>query len=311
MSLLHEHADFRDLIAATARAESIDPGLVEKDYWVMHALWGLQQQGFTFQLKGGTSLSKGWQLIDRFSEDIDILIEPKVAVPVGRNQNSDAHAAARKAYFDGLAEQIAVPGIVAVERDTVFDDERFRSAGIRLVYRAINPLPEGVKDGVLLEAGFDQVQPNQPRDITSWAYDRAVASGLEHETDNRALGVACYEPGYTLVEKLQTLSTKYRRQQADGSMPQNFLRHYYDVYCLLGDSGVQAFVGSEAYFAHKAARFRSEEPDLTKNPAFWLAEPETRKLYEAAYGRTAALYYRKQPAFEDILARIQSDAARL
>jgi predicted nucleotidyltransferase component of viral defense system len=70
MSLLHDRPDFRDLIAATARAEGIDPGLVEKDYWVMHALWGLQQQGFVFQLKGGTSLSKGWKLIDRFSEDI-------------------------------------------------------------------------------------------------------------------------------------------------------------------------------------------------------------------------------------------------
>ena len=256
-------------------------------------------------------MSKGWKLIDRFSEDIDILIEPKTAVPVGRNQDSKAHDAARKAYFDGLAEQIAVLGIVAVERDTAFDDERFRGAGIRLIYPAVNALPEGVKAGVLLEAGFDQVQPNQLRDITSWAYDRAVASGLEDLTDNRALGVACYEPGYTLVEKLQTISTKYRRQQAEGSMPQNFLRHYYDVYCLLGDPGVQAFVGTEAYVAHKAARFRSEEPDLTKNPAFQLADAETRTLYAEAYRRTAGLYYRVQPAFENILARIQAQAADL
>ncbi|WP_372785000.1 nucleotidyl transferase AbiEii/AbiGii toxin family protein [Phenylobacterium sp.] len=311
MSLLHDRDNFPDLIAATARAERIDPGLVEKDYWVMHALWGLQQQGFGFQLKGGTSLSKGWKLIDRFSEDIDILIEPKGPVPVGRNQDSKAHVAARKAYFDGLSEQIAVPGFVAVERDTAFDDERFRSAGIRLVYPAVNVLPEGVKTGVLLEAGFDQVQPNQPRDITSWAYDRALASGLEDLTDNRALGVACYEPGYTLVEKLQTISTKYRRQQAEGSMPQNFLRHYYDVYCLLGDEGVQAFVGTEAYHAHKAARFRSEEPDLTKNPAFQLSDPETRALYAEAYRRTAGLYYREQPALEDVLTRIQAQAASL
>jgi len=38
----------------------IDPYLVEKDYWIMHALWGLQQQGFQFELKGGTSLFKGY-----------------------------------------------------------------------------------------------------------------------------------------------------------------------------------------------------------------------------------------------------------
>ena len=42
----------------------------------MHCLYGLQQLGMTFELKGGTSLSKGFQIIDRFSEDIDIRIEP-------------------------------------------------------------------------------------------------------------------------------------------------------------------------------------------------------------------------------------------
>lgn len=44
-----------------------------------------------------------------------------------------------------------------------------------------------------------------------------------------ALAVACYEPGYTLVEELQTISTKYRQQQASGGMPKNVVRHYYDV----------------------------------------------------------------------------------
>ena len=42
----------------------------------MHALWGLQQQGYEFELKGGTSLSKGFKIIDRFSEDLDIHINP-------------------------------------------------------------------------------------------------------------------------------------------------------------------------------------------------------------------------------------------
>jgi predicted nucleotidyltransferase component of viral defense system len=78
--LLHEIPDFRDLIAVTAREHGIDPGLVEKDYWIMHALWGLQELGLTFELKGGTSLSKGYGLIHRFSEDIDILIHPEGAL---------------------------------------------------------------------------------------------------------------------------------------------------------------------------------------------------------------------------------------
>jgi predicted nucleotidyltransferase component of viral defense system len=69
---LHKHSEFADLLRIVAREQSIDPALVEKDYWIMHSLFGLQQLGMTFELKGGTSLSKGFRIIDRFSEDIDM-----------------------------------------------------------------------------------------------------------------------------------------------------------------------------------------------------------------------------------------------
>lgn len=311
--LLHEIEDFRDLIAVTARERGIDPGLVEKDYWIMHALWGLQQLGLTFELKGGTSLSKGYGLIHRFSEDIDILIHPDEALPVGKNQNKPVHIAARQAFYDGLTTRIAIAGFQIAERDNEFDDARyFRSAGIRLPYTELNPLPDGVKTGILLEAGFDQVAPNQPRLITSWAYEQAAASNLAELTDNRALDVPCYEPGYTLVEKLQTISTKYRVQQDSGQMPVNFMRHYYDVFCLLDDPNVQGFVGTEAYYTHKKLRFRAgDDPDLTRNPAFLLEDSETRASYARAYSGTRALYYRDQPSLDAILDRIGKAASRL
>ncbi len=84
---LHERRDFGQLIAIVAEQRGIDPVLAEKDYWIMHCLWGLQTQGFRFELKGGTSLSKGFGVIHRFSEDIDIRIEPPddLQVKVGRN----------------------------------------------------------------------------------------------------------------------------------------------------------------------------------------------------------------------------------
>lgn len=311
---LHDTPDFRDLIEVLAGRMGIDPSLVEKDYWIMQALWGLQAGGFAFELKGGTSLSKGYQLIHRFSEDIDILIHPEGDLPVRRNHTKAGHVAARQAFFDGLAERIVIPGFQAVERDAAFDDPtgQMRGAGVRLRYPELNPLPDGVKTGVLLEAGFDQVSPNRPITISSWAYDFAVEQGVEDLTDNRAVDVACYEPGYTFVEKLQTISTKYRQQQASGEMPTNFMRHYYDVYSLLGDGDVQAFIGSDAYVAHKLARFRgADEPDIRRNAAFWLSDPVTRQVYERAYGATRALYYRDQPSLDAILARIAEVADRL
>jgi hypothetical protein len=59
---LHEQHDFSDLIRVVAGERRIDPYLVEKDYWLVHSLYGLQKAGYDFQLKGGTSLSKGFFL---------------------------------------------------------------------------------------------------------------------------------------------------------------------------------------------------------------------------------------------------------
>lgn len=142
---LHNHRQFADLIRIVAQERGIDPALVEKDYWIMHCLYGLQQLGLTFQLKGGTSLSKGHQAIERFSEDIDILIEPPAErdVKTRHNQVKPAHIESRRAFYDWLAnEKICIEGITSVERATEFDNDTLLSAGIRLRYptRSLQPI---------------------------------------------------------------------------------------------------------------------------------------------------------------------------
>ncbi|NHK27106.1 nucleotidyl transferase AbiEii/AbiGii toxin family protein [Parvularcula flava] len=308
---LHEAPDFPDLLAVAGGELDIDPALVEKDYWIMHCLHGLQRAGYAFELKGGTSLSKGYRLIHHFSEDIDIKIMPPDTLAVGRNHRKQAHIEARRAYFDALADDIRIPGIT-VQRDLAFDDERMRNAGIRMNYDSVNAVPEGVKQGVLLEAGFDETAPNRPCDISSWAFERARQSDLSDIEDNRAFGVPCYEPGYTFVEKLQTISTKFRKQQETGSLQQNFMRHYYDVYCLLDCADVRSFIGTDDYIAHKETRFRqADEQRISRNEAFLLSDDQTREIYEKAYQATSALYYRDMPDFLAILDRIAEHADRL
>lgn len=278
----------------------------------MHCLYGLQQMDLAFELKGGTSLSKGYRIIHRFSEDIDIRIEPpaELRVKTGKNHDKPAHREGRRNFYDWLAKTIEIDGIEAV-RDTDFDDkEKFRNGGIRLLYKSTTIALPGLKEGVLLEVGFDDVTPNWPQDISSWAFDYAETQ--VSVLDNRARAVACYHPGYTLVEKLQTISTKYRQQQRAGSPPVNFLRHYYDVYCLLQDSTVLPFIGTPEYFAHKEKRFRSEDnPVIAENEAFLLSDSATRSQFERDYQKTRALYYQNQPDFGEILNLIQKYTIRL
>ncbi len=255
---------------------------------------------------------EGHQIINRFSEDIDILIEPPAGhVKIGKNQNSAAQIKTRTDFYDWLAQTIKIDGISSVERDTAFDDTpNYRGAGIRLNYESVTEALDGLREGVLLEVGFDTVAPNTPKDISSWMYD--YAAGKVDIIDNRAKAVPCYDPGYTFVEKLQTVSTKFRNQQADGSDPVEFMRHYYDIYELLKRPTVQKFIGAKAYKDHKQARFRQgDNQNIAENQAFLLSDAKTRALYANAYERSSALYYEGKPTFEQILAEIGKRKDRL
>jgi len=313
---LHEHPEFFDLVRVMAGQKKIDPYLAEKDYWLMHCLYGLQQAGYDFQLKGGTSLSKGYGIIHRFSEDIDICITPpeKLNVRTSKNQDKEKDRQSRKDYYDYLAKNIHIPGIVKVERDTQFDSApNYFGGGIRLYYEAKFLSDGSAKDGVLLEAGFDEVTPNQPRDISSWALDFALDRKVSI-MDNRALHVLCYNPGNTLIDKVQAIIKKFRNQQANGAaLPPNFMRHYYDVSCLLQDREVQAFIGTAEYKEYKARCFREAdwEVPLSENEAFLLKDKDRRASYRKEYERRASLYYQGQPPFDEVLAVIQKNLERL
>ena len=266
----------------------------------------------SFELKGGTSLSKGYGIIERFSEDIDIRIEPpaEMKVATNPNQRKPAHVQSRRDFYDWLAGNIRIDGITDTERDTEFDDPsgKFRGCGIRLRYASHLPSLAGLKDGILLEVGFDDVTPNTPRTISSWAYD--FAAEKVEIIDNRAVDVACYHSGYTFVEKLQTISTKFRQQQESGDFPVNFMRHYYDVYKLLQEPEVLTFICTDEYALHKKKRFRGgDNPNLAENEAFLLSDPEIYALYQQAYSASRTLYYKDQPPFDRLMSALR-DAAR-
>ena len=115
MNFIHDDPDFDDLVRIVASKRSLSPGLVEKDYWVTHTLWALRAGGFEVWFKGGTSLSKGFGLIERFSEDLDLKVEPGsvASLPAVSNWKSEGTkaTAAQRAHFEKLAELLAVPGV--------------------------------------------------------------------------------------------------------------------------------------------------------------------------------------------------------
>ncbi len=63
LNYIHNDPEFKQLLSIVSAQKGIDITLVEKDYWIMHALYSLKQQGIEFELKGGTSLSKAFGLL--------------------------------------------------------------------------------------------------------------------------------------------------------------------------------------------------------------------------------------------------------
>lgn len=77
----------RDIIVTVSERTGIDESIVEKDYYVTMILKELVQRNPNVVFKGGTSLSKAYHVIDRFSEDIDITLKSIWEKPEGRKSN--------------------------------------------------------------------------------------------------------------------------------------------------------------------------------------------------------------------------------
>lgn len=313
-SFLHEQEDWESLIRIVSENLIIDPVLVEKDYWITHVLWGIKQLGYRFALKGGTSLSKGYRIIERFSEDIDILIFPQEGAPDVNQTSLKGNAVqTRKEYYDWLVNNISIPGIIRVERDLEFDDVRYyRSGGIRLYYESKFEQLTGVKQGILLEVGFSKVVPNEPKLFSSWVYEHA-RSETEIDYVNNTVDVDCYDPGYTFVEKLQTVIRHYRQELDRGTKQKNYMRQFYDIACLLRNKQVQNFIGSDEYENHKKVWITGKDAEvpISQHPAFKFDDEALVEDFKKRFQETLALYYKGQPPFEQIVETIKEHLAKL
>jgi Nucleotidyl transferase AbiEii toxin, Type IV TA system len=230
----HEDGAFRDLLEAAAQPIGLPTSLVEKDYWVSHTLWSLQRAGFELWFKGGTSLSKGFGLIERFSEDLDLkLARDDLPSVESWTSESTGRIARREAFFRALVERLPVLTEAGNALDEVQLDSRWRSANIHVRYPGefSGELLEPNRGFVLLEVGHVRVTPFVERDLTSFVHDFLAGQSLiDDYDDNRPRSVRCVHPLVTLLEKLEAISRRFEA----GHDPAGYVRHYEDAARIVG-----------------------------------------------------------------------------
>jgi Nucleotidyl transferase AbiEii toxin, Type IV TA system len=221
--LVHDPAAVAALSAQVAARTGIPLSHIEKDFWVTEVLRGVvgaaNAGGIEIVFKGGTSLSKAFSLIERFSEDVDVLAILPAALGKGARDTILKSLVNGAATATGLAP-VAVPSATSTGL----------KRGARFHYTEQSNT-FGLTAGVFLEIGSrGGAMPASVMPIVS-ILARDAATELNGFAETEPVLVRVLDPCRTLVEKLVLLHTAHTADDSHDAI--RGARHYYDVYQLL------------------------------------------------------------------------------
>jgi hypothetical protein len=244
---LFEHPDFEQAVLQAARHIGVSEQFVEKDYYVTEILriisLGL---GDKAMFKGGTSLSKGWGLISRFSEDIDLFVNPDKFEPHPGTNKMDR-------ILKALAESVAAhPGLTWLREEGRTIGGLGREDYFRYETK-FDALP-GLRAAVRLEPGIQSgTFPTEVVPITSLVGRFLQEQGSRDVAEDiEGFDMTLLHFRRTFVEKLFALHGKVIRLQQESHPLERDARHYSDLYALAGQHEVRAMLTSEEYDAIRA-----------------------------------------------------------
>jgi len=223
--LRDQSADLAALAAAASERLGLPLADVEKDVWVVELLRSIARpvDGGLLIFKGGTSLSKAYGIIERFSEDVDVLLAPAEGLGEARRDRLLKAVAARAGAHLGLEPRLS-SSTRGVKRDVVYE------------YPAAYPAQTRLTAGVRLEMGIrGGPEPHERREVRSYLATAAIETRLASDAfeEFALVAVLTLRPESTLVEKLALLHDRASRLAAEPAALAGLGRHVYDVYCLL------------------------------------------------------------------------------
>jgi hypothetical protein len=242
---LFEHRDFEQAILQAAEyfsSRGLRPAVIEKDYYVTEALRIVAATtGDKAIFKGGTSLSKGWNLIERFSEDIDIFLDPLAFEPALTKRAIDREL---KKLRDAVSGHPALT-FVESESQTIGGFGR----NDRFAYTQKFGGAGEVASRVLVEAGTASGrEPTTVVQLQSYLgqfmQETSASVGADDE-GNFQMRLLHFRR--TFVEKMFAIHGKVQLLKADKQPLGSYARHYYDLFQLSDKPEVLAMLKSDEY----------------------------------------------------------------
>lgn len=316
---------------AIFKAASIKAGLsafaVEKDWWVTQTLAIIFEMEVAHHMvfKGGTSLSKVWKLIERFSEDIDLAIDRSYFGFTGeltKKQKTELRKAASKFTSGTFLEQLK----------TKFDDKGYSGVNLNLIEASdsdqdpriieltypniIVPFSDYLEPKILIEIGCRSLrEPFAFQSINSMIDDIYK----ENDFATSGIDVPTVIPERTFLEKIFLLSEEFQRPIAKMRVDR-LSRHLYDIYYLsktdIADRAISNKDLYETIVTHRykyakvgGVNYNGHNPK-TINP---LPIPEVIEAWNTDYKRMLEemIYGKNAPTFEMLIDNLQELRARL
>lgn len=264
MILHHDKKAFKDAIIYTADKLQILPIYIEKDYWVSYALKIL----FTHPkikediiFKGGTSLAKCYNLISRFSEDIDLVI-------LRANDESD-NQSKRKLKNVGNILATILPEI-NIEGIT------HKVGNIRKTAHSYSPTFEGdfgqIRDFIVLEATWlgyhEPFAISQINSLIGNILFKNNQIDLAYQYELTPYTIKALKPTRTLCEKIMSL-VRFSHSPNPLDALRNKIRHLYDIHQILKSAEVKHFFHS-VNFEIMLNKVAADDVNSFKNNNKWL-----------------------------------------
>jgi hypothetical protein len=307
---LHENTElFKEAVSLTSQKTELKKIFIEKDYWVTHVLQSVFQDplGSEIIFKGGTSLQKCFSMIQRFSEDIDLVILRK-----GTESSNQLTTKLRKIgkIVNGILPEVYVENFTHKRGMIRKTAHEYRKEFIEEYGQ--------VKDFVAVEATWlGYFEPYTKAKVSSFIYDMMIGSGqaeLVKEYGMEPFEVLVLEPKRTLCEKIMSL---VRFSYTEDSMSDLGLkiRHCYDLTKMLEDSELSEFFDSDD-FDKMLLKVANDDIVSFKNNNKWLVHRpekalifsdtdnvwlELKKVYNSGFRN---LVFGKLPDEKEVLATL-------